>query len=236
MTKTRTWLVRTAKTQISLGIRPVWSESFLSAWRKLGSLATHWAHSEDSDRTGRMPRLIWDFAGRTVILLVLSWGGSFVVLARLVSWAGLEFDCIGSWSLHAVSSTLPFLVFCHQWNNATYLDRYKGMLNKAKWETAWQNRQNDLCTQRRLGSAWASAQSDQSSLSAWRKFGSLATHKAHIKGSDQTGRMPRLILIWVFAGRTSYFVGFVMRRLKCAKETFLSESRMMLMDSDRIHR
>ena len=43
------------KTQISLGIRPVWSESSLSAWRKLGSLATHWAHREDSDQTGRMP-------------------------------------------------------------------------------------------------------------------------------------------------------------------------------------
>ena len=37
----------TAKTQISLGIRPVWSDSSLSAWRKLGSLATHWAHSKD---------------------------------------------------------------------------------------------------------------------------------------------------------------------------------------------
>ena len=43
--------VRPANTQISLGIRPVWSESSLFAWRKLGSLATHWAHSEDwSDR------------------------------------------------------------------------------------------------------------------------------------------------------------------------------------------
>ena len=68
--------VRPAKTQISLGIRPVWSESSLSAWRKLGSLATYWAHSKDSDQTGQMPRLIWVFAGRTVILLVLSWGGS----------------------------------------------------------------------------------------------------------------------------------------------------------------
>ena len=56
--------VRPAKTQICLGIRPVWSESSLSAWRKLGSLATHWAHSEDSDQTGRIPRLIWVFAGR----------------------------------------------------------------------------------------------------------------------------------------------------------------------------
>ena len=41
------------------------SESLLSAWRKLGSLATHWVHSEDSDQTGRMPRLIWVFAGCT---------------------------------------------------------------------------------------------------------------------------------------------------------------------------
>ena len=49
---------RPAKTQISLGFRPVWSESSLSAWRKLGSLATHCAHSEDSDQTGRMPRLV----------------------------------------------------------------------------------------------------------------------------------------------------------------------------------
>ena len=40
MTKPTKWHVRPAKTQISLGIRPVWSESSLSAWRKLGSLAT----------------------------------------------------------------------------------------------------------------------------------------------------------------------------------------------------
>ena len=29
------------------------------------------------------------------------------------------------------------------------------------WAMAWQNQQNDLCAQRRLRSAWASAQSDQ---------------------------------------------------------------------------
>ena len=67
--------VRPVKTQISLGIRPVWSESSLSAWRNLGSLATLWADSEDSDQTGRMPRLIWVFAGRTLILLILSCRG-----------------------------------------------------------------------------------------------------------------------------------------------------------------
>ena len=68
--------MRPAKTQISLGIRPVWSEPSLSAWRKLGFLATLWAHSEGSGQTGRMPRLIWVFAGRTLILLVLSCRGS----------------------------------------------------------------------------------------------------------------------------------------------------------------
>ena len=76
MKKPTKWPVHPAKTQISLDIHPIWSESLLSAWRKLRSLATHWVHSEDSDQTGRMPRLIWVFAGRTVILLVLSWGGS----------------------------------------------------------------------------------------------------------------------------------------------------------------
>ena len=75
--KTNSAAVRPAKTQISLGICPVWSESSLSAWRKLRSLVTHWVHNEDSDQTGRMPRLIWVFAGCTLNLLVLSQGGSY---------------------------------------------------------------------------------------------------------------------------------------------------------------
>ena len=41
-------------------VRPEGSESSLPAWRKLVSLATHFAHREDSDQTGQMPRLIWD--------------------------------------------------------------------------------------------------------------------------------------------------------------------------------
>ena len=65
--KTNNLAVRPAKTQISLGIRPVWSESSLSAERKVGSIATHWTHSEGSDQTGR----IWVFVGRIATLLVL---------------------------------------------------------------------------------------------------------------------------------------------------------------------
>ena len=63
--KTNKMSVRPVKTQISLSISPVWSESSLSTWRKLGSLAIHWVRSKDSDQTGQMPRLIWDFAGRS---------------------------------------------------------------------------------------------------------------------------------------------------------------------------
>ena len=65
MTKPAKWPVWPAKTEISLDIRPVWSEWSLSAWRKLGSLATHWTHNEGSDQTEWMPRLTWVFAGRT---------------------------------------------------------------------------------------------------------------------------------------------------------------------------
>ena len=69
--------VRPAKTQISLGIRPVWSESSLCAqWLAKDPSFLH-ADSEDSDQTGWMPRLIWVFAGRTLILLVLTCHGSF---------------------------------------------------------------------------------------------------------------------------------------------------------------
>ena len=78
--QTNKMTVRPLKTQISLGIHPVRSESLLSAQRNHGSLATYWANSEDSDHTGGMPRLIWLFARHTVILLVLSWGGSFFLL------------------------------------------------------------------------------------------------------------------------------------------------------------
>ena len=75
--KTNKMVVRPAKTQISLGIRPVWSESSLIAWRKLGSLTSHWVPSKDSDQTGRMSKLFWVFAERTLILLVLSCRGPY---------------------------------------------------------------------------------------------------------------------------------------------------------------
>ena len=70
-----------AKTQISLGIWPVWSESSLCAQRVAKDPSFLQADSEDAVQTGRMPRLIWVFAGRKAILLVLSWGGSYVSMS-----------------------------------------------------------------------------------------------------------------------------------------------------------
>ena len=56
-----------------------------------------------------------------------------------------------------------------------------------------------VCAQQRLRSAWASTQSDQSSLCAqWVAKDPSFLH-ADSEDSDQAGRMPRLI--WIFAGR-----------------------------------
>ena len=81
--KTNKVSARRAKIQISLGIRPVWSESSLYAWRNLWSLATHWAHNEDSDQA--YVRLRW----RTLILLALSCGS--ISLSRTCSFVVCSF-------------------------------------------------------------------------------------------------------------------------------------------------
>ena len=56
--KTNKMTVLPAKTQISLGTRPVWSESSLCAQWVVKDPSFLHADSEDYDQTGRMPRLI----------------------------------------------------------------------------------------------------------------------------------------------------------------------------------
>ena len=77
LTKPRKWMCAQWR------LRSAWA----SAQSDQSSLCAQWvakdpsflhADSEDSDQTGRMPRLICVFAGRTVILLVLSRGGSYI--------------------------------------------------------------------------------------------------------------------------------------------------------------
>ena len=92
MTKPTKMSVRPAKTQISLGIHPVWSESSLCAQCVAKDPTLLHADCEDSDQTGRMPRLIWVFAGRTAILLVLSCRGSYTLGPKYRRYIWLS-DC-----------------------------------------------------------------------------------------------------------------------------------------------
>ena len=99
------------------------------------------------------------------------------------------------YSLKFSSSEILFHQQFHSWMIAQWISCQTQMSHDITKPTKW------VCAKRRLWSAWTSAQSDQSSLSAWRKLGSLATHWAHREDSDQTGQIPRLI--WVFARCTA---------------------------------
>ena len=63
--KTNKMTVHPVKTHISLGICPVRSESSLCAQWVANDPSFLHADSLDSDQTGRIPRLIWVFAGCT---------------------------------------------------------------------------------------------------------------------------------------------------------------------------
>ena len=128
----------------------------------------------------RMRRLICALIVRIWQKQVFSWRGSFY--AVLIVCILFRFGVLGRMWNSILSVTVHFLFI--------YLINEPRHDKPTKW----------VCAQRRLRSAWASIQSDQSSLSAWRKLWSLATHWARSEDSDQTGWMPRLI--WVFAGRT----------------------------------
>ena len=100
--KTNKMSVCPAKTQISLGIHPICSESSLCAqWVAKDPRFLH-ADSQDSDQTGRMPRLIWVFAERTLILLLLSCPGSnyfkisktYIMHTLILLSSCLEYFCI----------------------------------------------------------------------------------------------------------------------------------------------
>ena len=83
--KTNKMSVHPAKTQISLGIRPVWSESSLCA--QWVAKDPRFLHTDSEDyQTERMPRLISVSAGRTLSLLVLSCRGSYKSWNNLIYW------------------------------------------------------------------------------------------------------------------------------------------------------
>ena len=128
ITKPTKWPVRPAKTQINLSIRPVWTESLLPAWRKPGSLATNWVHSEYSDQTGQMLRQIWVFGGHT---------GHFVsfVMLRLIYANKRDKNCI---------ETLQNDFFSDSWFRFYWLNELWRYVNR---NSLYGPRQANLCLQ-----------------------------------------------------------------------------------------
>ena len=99
--KTNKLSVRPGKTQISLGICPVWSESSLCTQWVAKDPSFLYVDNKDSDQTGRMPRLIWVFTGcichfvgfvmRRLILSVANWP---LKATHLCGW---PVGVLGSW-------------------------------------------------------------------------------------------------------------------------------------------
>ena len=149
--------VRPVKTQISLGIRPVWSETSPCAqWVAKDPSFLH----ADSKDWSQMPRLIWVFAGRAChfVGFVMRW---LIWLPQTYLYLHFRYELRVRYlpkSFHELYSkdkvTFYYLYdqVCAFWIfSIVYI-----------WAAAWQNQQNDLCAQWRLRSAWATAQSDQS--------------------------------------------------------------------------
>ena len=137
------------RTWINLGNCPVWSESLLSSWRSIESIATQKVHSKDSDQTGWMPRL--SSLGAQIILLVLLCSGSFN------EWpTNFKTDA----SKHSVVTGSNNLQRQEKAAKSRMIVTQIIVLEK-KWATSWQNQQNDVL-QWRLRWAWASAHTDQS--------------------------------------------------------------------------
>ena len=85
------------------------------------------------------------------------------------------------------------------YDNVKHCPYMSSLMTKPTW----------LCAQQRLRSVWSSAWTFAKSVESLccPHEETLAIHWAHSEDSDQTGWMPRLV--WVFAGRTHHFVGFV---------------------------
>ena len=135
-------------------------------------------HTVKNYQTGQMPRLIESSLG----------DGSFCWFRHEVAHlfmpaAYCEFNKDHTFSAQSPQRSIFFHPIIHvfeikqqkNWENKTLL--HLTVCINITWAASWRNQWNDLCIQWRHISAWA--QSDQSSLSAWRNIGSSATHSVN---------------------------------------------------------
>ena len=116
MTNLTKWHVGPAKTQISMGFRPVWSEFCCLPEETFGSQLLIECTAKTPIRLGRCPGWSESNLGAQIILLVLSWGGSFTVSCKFSScrqrrlrsdWADAQADLSLHWAHRS------FCWFCH---------------------------------------------------------------------------------------------------------------------------
>ena len=104
--------MRPATTQISLGIRQVWSESSLSAWRKLGSLATQWAQGKTLIGLGGCPSLGAQVTLKESLMVVRC---NSSASRGLPEWRTFQFapkNHYWFFFLHTLPSTITFRLEC----------------------------------------------------------------------------------------------------------------------------
>ena len=136
----------------------------------------------------------------------------------LSSWRNFQFrpnNHFGFFFLHSLT-TMKYSIFSHlsMWPMET--DMVVLMIQSFSLEMShlmtkpkkWHVRPAKTQTSQGICPVWS-----ESSLCAQWIAKDWSFLHADSEDSDQTGWMPRLI--WVFAGRTCHFVGFVMRWLKC---------------------
>ena len=124
------------------------------------------ALSEDSDKTGWMPRLIWVFAGRTAISLFCHVASHFTISEIIKN------SSLASKAIYGDNVTTTRVCLCSQVELWIYSTEKRNMLSfptkRVQALPCWYMSRDMtkptkwVCAQRRLRSAWASAQSDHS--------------------------------------------------------------------------
>ena len=169
--KTNKVSVRPAKTRISLGIRPVWSESSLSAWRKLGvlnyplsaqrrrwsdwadsqaDLSLHWAHSH--------------FVGFVMSRLICSCHAALLVTKQTFFVFIPNINSVHIFNTVNIVIPAMSVIFNESpdtESNFSVLVTNKPPIPVIMWTTSSEFGTYRLCEQRRFRRACASAQSRQ---------------------------------------------------------------------------
>ena len=158
-----------------------------------------------TDQTGRIPRLIWVFAGRTVTFFGFVMSRLIWVLPIKSIIIYLRFCYVGQLTHYGIFPSLYQL-----WTSLIYRYNFSSvMLENYMSRGAWQNQQNDVLPAKTQISMDIRPVWTESLLSTLRKTWPLTTYWAHSEDwSDWADAQADLSLLGA-----CHFVGVVVRRL-----------------------